>query len=112
MIDVTEEVLSATVEAIVREVNPERIYLFGSHGRGNARADSDIDLLIVESGPFGPDHSRWQEIKRIRRALSPFRIPKDILVYTVDEMTKWQYTINHIIARALRERKLLYERPV
>jgi uncharacterized protein len=110
MIDVTEEILSDMVQAIVREVDPERIYLFGSRARGDARADSDMDLLIVESGPFSPDHSRWQEIKRVRRALSPFRIPKDILVYTADEVTKWQYTVNHIIARALREGKLLYER--
>jgi predicted nucleotidyltransferase len=79
MIDVTEEVLSDMVQAIVREVDPERIYLFGSRARGDARADSDMDLLIVESGPFSPDHSRWHEIKRVRRALSPFRIPKDIL---------------------------------
>jgi predicted nucleotidyltransferase len=79
MIDVTEEVLSAMVQAIVREVDPERICLFGSRARGDARADSDMDLLIVESGPYSPDHSRWQAIKRVRRALSPFRIPKDIL---------------------------------
>jgi predicted nucleotidyltransferase len=109
VIDVTEEILSAMVQAIVREVDPERIYLFGSLARGNARADSDIDLLIVESGSFSPDRSRWQEIKRVRWALSPFRIPKDILVYTADEVTKWQYSVNHVIARALREGKLLYE---
>ena len=110
MIDITEEVLSDMVQAIVWEVDPERIYLFGSRARGNARADSDMDLLIVESEPFGPDCTRWQEIKRVRRALSSFRIPKDILVYTAAEVTKWQYTVNHIIARALREGKLLYER--
>jgi hypothetical protein len=31
-------------------------------------------------------------------------------VYSTDEVAKWQYTVNHIIARALREGKLLYER--
>jgi predicted nucleotidyltransferase len=110
MIEVTDEVLADMVQAIVCEVDPERIYLFGSRARGDARADSDIDLLIVESEPFGPDHNRWQEMKRARQALSAFRIPKDILVYTVDEGAKWQYSINHIIARCLREGKLLYER--
>jgi predicted nucleotidyltransferase len=110
MIDVTEDILSDMVRAIVREVDPERIYLFGSRARGEVRQDPDVDLLIVESVPFSPDHSRWQEIKRVRRALSPFRIAKDILVYSTDEVAKWQYTVNHIIARALREGKLLYER--
>jgi hypothetical protein len=31
-------------------------------------------------------------------------------VYTTDEVAKWQCSINHIIARCLREGKLLYER--
>jgi predicted nucleotidyltransferase len=110
MIDVTEDVLSDMVQAIVREVAPERIYLFGSRARGDARTDSDIDLLIVESGLFSPGRNRWQEIKRIRRALSPFRIPKDVVVYTADEVAKWQDSVNHVIARALHEGKLLYER--
>ena len=41
---ITEQVLDEIVEAIVREVDPERIILFGSHGRDRAKADSDIDL--------------------------------------------------------------------
>jgi predicted nucleotidyltransferase len=111
MIAVTEEILDEMVETLVQEVNPEQIYLFGSRARGNARPDSDIDLLIVESEPFGTHRSRRQELTRIRRALSPFRAPKDILVYSQDEIAKWQYAVNHIISHCLREGKLLYERP-
>jgi uncharacterized protein len=110
MIEVTEEILAAMVKTVVREIDPERIILFGSHARGDARVDSDIDLLIVEREPFGPGRSRWKEIERVRQCLSPFRIPKDILVYSSDEVAKWQHSINHIIARSLREGKLLYER--
>jgi len=36
MVAVTEEVLRGMVQAIVREIDPERIYLFGSHARGDA----------------------------------------------------------------------------
>ncbi|MDJ0975715.1 MAG: nucleotidyltransferase domain-containing protein [Planctomycetota bacterium] len=28
------------------------IFLFGSHARGDGRPDSDIDLLVVRTGPF------------------------------------------------------------
>ena len=53
MIAVTEEILDEMVHTLVREIAPEQIYLFGSRARGIARPDSDIDLLIVESEPFG-----------------------------------------------------------
>ena len=111
MIVVTEAILDEMVDTLVQEIAPEQIYLFGSRARGNARPDSDIDLLIVESEPFGANRSRRQELARIRRALSLFRVPKDILVYSRDEMATWQHAVNHIIARCLREGKLLYERP-
>lgn len=35
------------VERIATRVDPERIVLFGSHARGDARPDSDVDLLVV-----------------------------------------------------------------
>ncbi len=35
------------VERIVREFQPSRIILFGSYARGEAAADSDVDLLVV-----------------------------------------------------------------
>jgi uncharacterized protein len=110
MIDVTEEVLSEMVQTIVREVDPERIYLFGSRARGDARQDSDVDLLIVVSEPFGSKHSRFQEINRVYRALSSFRIPSDVLLYSSDEFARWSQSLNHVVGRCSREGKLLYAR--
>jgi predicted nucleotidyltransferase len=99
------------VQALVEEVGPRRIYLFGSLAKGSSTAGSDVDLLVVEDRTFGPDHNRWSELKRIRRILRRFRIPKDILVYSRDEFEKWEDSINHIVAHAVKEGKLLYERP-
>ena len=110
MIEVTNEVLADMVEAIVREVDPKRVYLFGSRARGDARQDSDVDLLIVVSEPFGPEHSRFQEINRVYRALSSFRIPNDVLLYSSDEFARWSQSLNHVVGRCSREGKLLYAR--
>ena len=110
MVSVSEQLIEDMVQAIVEEVGPRRIYLFGSYARGNQTADSDVDLLIVEDQKFGPEHTRWSELKRIRKALRSFRIPKDILVYSQDEFATWEDSINHIVAHAVREGRLLYER--
>jgi predicted nucleotidyltransferase len=110
MSEVTDEVLADMVLAIVRVADPEHIYLFGSHARGDARKDSDVDLLIVVREPFGPEHSRFHEINRIHRVLSSFRIPKDVLVYSSEEFAKWCHSLNHVVGRCVREGKLLYAR--
>lgn len=110
MVRLSEQLIEEMVRTIVDEVRPCRIYLFGSYARASQTADSDIDLLIVEDRGFGPDRNRWSELKRIRKALRPFRVPKDILVYSQDEFAAWENSVNHIVARAVREGKLLYER--
>lgn len=110
MVRVSEQMIEEMVQTIVNEVEPRRIYLFGSYARGSQTADSDVDLLIVEDQAFGPDRNRWSELKRIRKALRPFRVPKDILVYSQNEFESWENSVSHIVARAAREGKLLYER--
>jgi len=109
MVKVSEEVIDRMARRIVREVDPQRILLFGSWARGEAREYSDVDLLVVERDPFGPYRSRRQEAARIWRCLSDFRIPTDILVYSDSEIAQWKDSSHHVIARALREGKVLYE---
>ncbi|HUT34984.1 MAG TPA: nucleotidyltransferase domain-containing protein [Planctomycetota bacterium] len=110
MAEVTDELLHGIVDAIVREVEPEQIVLFGSWARGNPHPDSDLDLLVVEREPFAVGHSRWDELRRVRRAISAYRVPKDILVYSSDEVDHWRTSRNHIIGHALRGGRVLYER--
>jgi len=107
----TEELLTRIVDTIVKEADPEQVYLFGSYARGQATDDSDLDLLIVEKDGFGPEKSRRSEMGRLWRALAGYRVPKDILVFTTDEIARWQDSKYHVIAYALKEGKLLYERP-
>jgi predicted nucleotidyltransferase len=110
MIQHNPDVVDEMVNAIVREIHPEKVYLFGSYARGEVHADSDVDLLIVQAEDFGPDRSRWKELQRIRKLLTSCRVPKDILVYSRSEVEKWGRSLNHIISYAVREGRLLYER--
>ena len=102
--------LQEVAAVVVREVDPEKIILFGSWARGEAAADSDLDLLVVEAQPFGEGRSRAKEMVRLWRALKPFRVAKDILVFSADEVEEWKDSLNHVIGRALREGKELYAR--
>jgi len=111
MVSISRQLIEDMVQAVVEEVRPQRIYLFGSCARDNYTPNSDVDLLIVEQDEFGPERNRWSELKRIRKALKPFRVPKDVLVYSQDEFEKWEDSINHIISHAVREGKLIYEKP-
>ena len=110
MVPVTDALLDQMVQAIVAEVDPEQVILFGSRARGDAREDSDVDLVVVEAEPFGPERSRRQELVRLYHALVEFPVSADILVYSHDDVDYWRDSLNHVLARALREGKVLYER--
>ncbi len=106
-----EDLLRKMVDTIVREVSPEAIILFGSRARGDASADSDVDLLVVESEPFSPQRSRRKEAARLYMALRGLAISKDILLYSRDEFDHWKSSLNHVVGRALREGRVLHGRP-
>ncbi|MCU0914782.1 MAG: nucleotidyltransferase domain-containing protein [Planctomycetes bacterium] len=109
MVYVSEELIERMAQKVVAEVNPEKIVLFGSWARGEANEQSDVDFLVVERDPFGPNRSRREEAVRIWKCLYEFRVPKDILVYSVSEIDRWKDSRYHVVGRALKEGKVLYE---
>lgn len=76
--DPIDETIREMGRVIVKRFRPARIILFGSHARGTARADSDVDLLVV----MDVEGSRRRTGAKIGAALHDFRIPKDIVVTT------------------------------
>lgn len=111
MVAISNDQLSRIADRIVDLVHPRQVILFGSQARGTANEDSDIDLLIVSQRPADQPWSRRQEIVRIRRGLPSVGRPVDILLFTPEEVEQWRNTTNHVVSEALREGKVLYERP-
>ena len=68
MAPVTTALFDQMVQAI-DEVDPDQVILFGSRARGDNREDSDVDLMVIESAPFGTARSRRLEAVRLWRAL-------------------------------------------
>ena len=104
------EAINHLVQAIVREVDPETVILFGSHARGEARPDSDVARMVIEHAPFSAQRSRRAEYSRLSMALRDFPFAKDILLYSRDEFEYWKDSPNHVVGRAQREGKVLHER--
>jgi uncharacterized protein len=105
-----DSLIQEIVDAVVATGDPEQVIVFGSAARGDAGPDSDVDLLVVEKESAFPDGSRRAESSRIRRALWRFLVPIDVLLVTPEEVDKWKDSVNHVIARSLREGKVIYDR--
>lgn len=102
----TQKIIDRMVRRIVKQFDPDRIILLGSHARGSAGPDSDVDLLVI----MPVSGSKREKQLEIRRALHTFRIPKDVLVTTPEEFA-WRKDIPGTIERpAVLEGKILYAR--
>ena len=99
-------VIEAMVQRIVEQFGPDRVILFGSHARGDARPDSDVDLLVVMS----VEGSKREKQIEIRIALHDFHIPNDVIVVTPEEVDRKRDVVGTIVRPALREGKVLYAR--
>lgn len=106
-----QETLEKLTEAIVRAVRPSTVILFGSHARGDAHPDSDVDLMVVENQPFSADRSRRAEYSRLTEVLREFPFSKDILLYSQAEFDFWKDSPTHVVGRASREGIVLHGRP-
>ncbi|MGH8583080.1 MAG: nucleotidyltransferase domain-containing protein [Gammaproteobacteria bacterium] len=101
-----KKLIKRIVQRIVRQFDPDRIILFGSHGRGGAGPDTDVDLLII----MPVEGSRREKAVEIGVALNDIRLPKDIIVTTPEDF-EWRKQIAGTIERpAAREGKVLYAR--
>lgn len=61
------ETLARCLEAMDRALPLRAVWLFGSHARGEARADSDVDLCLVAEGA----EQQLQAARQFRRAMRP-----------------------------------------
>ena len=100
--------LDDMIQRILAVGNPQRIVLFGSRARGQAKADSDYDLLLIEPSTL----PRYKRAARYRRALIGAAPAKDILVWTPAEVEEWSGVPNAFITTVIREGVVLYGRQV
>ena len=96
--------LPDAIRRITRELDPLQIILFGSWARGDARPDSDLDLLIV----MPKIDSKRETAIRALRALRDLPVGKDVVVTTPQEIEERGDEIGLVLRPALREGIVVY----
>jgi predicted nucleotidyltransferase len=103
---IDQGLLDETVRRIVAALQPQTIYLYGSHAYGQPHQDSDVDLLVVVRDSALPPHRRAVAAYRALRGLF---LPAEVKVVTQAEFerrARWQSSIERIV---LDRGKVLYE---
>jgi len=87
-------------ERLHKGLAADRVYLFGSHARGEGTRDSDLDFLVVV-----PESSQSQYERAVvaRRLVSDVHFPKDIIVLTRAEWNADTTVVCSLASTVLRE---------
>lgn len=100
------QALAEAVARITYNFNPLQIILFGSWARGEARPDSDLDLLVV----LPSIENKRRTLIEILRTLNGLPASKDVIVTTPEEIAQRGHLVGDVLRPALREGKVIYER--
>jgi predicted nucleotidyltransferase len=100
----SESEIQALADKIAREFHPQKIILFGSHARGDARPDSDVDLLVIMDSDQHPARTAAEVTYRVH----PRHYPLDLIVRS-PETVRTRLQMNDWFMRdVMREGRVLY----
>ena len=101
---IAEKELKDFAAKIVKAVSPDKIVLFGSYADGTPTEDSDIDLLVI----LESDQPKHKRIQAIRKVLRPLPFPVDFVVYTPDEIRRYEMDKGTFVHHVLSNGRVLY----
>ena len=100
------EIVEEMKRRLVEKFNPDAIILFGSSARGDARENSNIDLLVL--APITGNHTDlWFAMYD---SLGDLEVSKDLVLMTTEQYERGKQYVGTIARPASREGRVLYER--
>ena len=92
------------IQKTVRSFLPDsRVWLFGSHARGDSDSRSDYDLLIITPASYSQKEKLDWSTTLDRAIVNAIHAPVDLLFYSEEEVLQKQQLPGHIIRSAMRE---------
>lgn len=107
MMQFSEDKLKAITKKIVKQFEPERVILFGSQATGQAKKESDVDLLVIKE----TKQSTREIARQIDGFIFPRPFPIDLIVYTPLQLKQAQEEGDFFILEVLSNGKTLYVKP-
>ncbi|MDB4955684.1 MAG: hypothetical protein JWO36_3253 [Myxococcales bacterium] len=100
--------IQSIIARVVERWQPLQIWLFGSRARGDARSDSDWDLLAVV--PDCPEPADFDDPMTVWRVKREPGVPSDLFVWRASDFGEDRDVHNTLAYSASHEGILVYER--
>ena len=103
---VDEQEIKRVAARLGKAADAQQVILFGSHARGEAGENSDVDLMIIAES----DLPRFKRSRKLYKQLQPYPFGMDLVVYTPREIERGKKSHVSFVSAVLREGKTLYVR--
>ena len=104
MSSLNDGIIRDIVRRIVDTAQPERVILFGSQARGDARPNSDFDVLVIKPS----DEPRYRRSIPLYVSLAALPVEVEVMVYTPEEVEEWSQVPLAFVTTAVREGTTIY----
>jgi len=101
-----DDALAGVTKKLVAAFDPASVWLFGSRARGDARPDSDFDLLLVakQAGPFGSD-----DYEKVIEPLRGLGVGCDVVPCSQADFEEASAIHTSLVAEVRRNGRLIYD---
>lgn len=98
-------VLDQIIDKILQVTTPDKIILFGSQARGDAKNDSDYDILIIKD----TIEDQRTTLRKLYRQMIGLEVGVDIILKTSKDVEKSKQMFISATKEALNEGIIIYE---
>ena len=103
--------LSSMADQIHRLIPSAEVRLFGSHARGQARPDSDIDLLITAPDAWLAQRDRFSLLGELWGAVAQTDLSVDLVLHSCNEANRRAQEPGSLVQEAFSHGVLLDGKP-